>query len=283
MLVSRQQQLIDIVLKLSENNKDISQSEDEVVKYAELFCGIYDNPAFRHRYSDISRCLYGDTTPQTEQDFKDISRRADRLVMNLGSLKEPVAAASARYPVDVAEAIRLKFNKLYDHVSLEYFRLLLFESPYHSFESLAGDIDDMKELAHELGDSVDGTNEKLASSQKDYIAILAIFAAVIMAFSGGFGFISGSFGELASADLAKLSCLVALVGTVLVDLLYVLLRFVWGVIRKENDSARIPHTSAIIVVANVVLMMVFLFSFAVSMGWLPAGDGSSYRTVIAAD
>ena len=105
---------------------------------------------------------------------------------------------------------------------------------------------------------------------------------MIMAFSGGFGFISGSFGELASADLAKLSCLVALVGTVLVDLLYVLLRFVWGVIRKENDSARIPHTSAIIVVANVVLMMVFLFSFAVSMGWLPAGDGGSYRTVIAA-
>ena len=222
MLVSRQQQLIVLTLKLSENDTDISQSEQEILQCAESFCKIYDDPSFRHRYSDISRCLYGDTTPQTEQDFKDISRRADRLVTNLGSLKEAVRDASACYPEDVAESIRLKFGKLYDHVSLEYFRLLLFESPYHSFESLAGEIDNVERVARKLSKSVNRTNEKLSSSQKDYIAILAIFAAVIMAFSGGFGFISGSFSELASADLAKLSCLVALVGMVLVDLLYVL-------------------------------------------------------------
>ena len=140
----------------------------------------------------------------------------------------------------------------------------------------------MERVARKLSKSVNRTNEKLSSSQKDYIAILAIFAAVIMAFSGGFGFISGSFSELASADLAKLSCLVALVGMVLVDLLYVLLRFVWGVIRKEDDSVRIPRTSAIIIVANIILLTVFLFSFAVSMDWLSGvGDGFLHAAIEA--
>ena len=63
---------------------------------------------------------------------------------------------------------------------------------------------------------------------------------------------------------------------------HVLLRFVWGVIRKEDDSVRIPRTSAIIIVANIILLTVFLFSFAVSMDWLSGvGDGFLHAAIEA--
>lgn len=261
-----QRKLEELLLDLSRDDVNVEQSEKAVFRYTDAFCILYAEEGFRHHYSGVSRCLYGETTPQTEEDFRKIFRRADRLVINLGTLKEYVERHSRAHYADSTATICRKYGKLYDHVDLEYSRLLLLESPYRSFDQLAGDIDGVKKEADALGESIASANERLSSSQKDYIAILAIFAAVIMAFSGGFNFIASSLDSIARTDVAKLSCIVALVGLALINLLYVLLRFVWGIVRKEGDRKGIPRTAVVVIVANVLLTAVFLLCFVVSEG-----------------
>lgn len=268
--------------QLSQDDTIVGSSQELVNEYCAQFCELYKNEEFRHQYSGISRKIYGSTAPQSEDDLSHVFRRADRLVTNLGTLQDYIEGYSRRYFVSDAQSIVGKFGKLYDHVNLEHSRLLLLESPYHAFDSIQGELGELGKTAsgledtvHLLGQNAERIDAQLRTSQKDYIAILAIFAAVIMAFSGGFGFLSSSLGALTKVDLLKLVCAVSAVGLVLVDLLYVLLRFVWGIIRQDKLPSGIPNTTAVLVVCNVLLFFLCIGSFLLTTDIAPLALKSS--------
>ena len=221
----------------------------------------YSDSEFRHRYSGITRCIYsGDNNlgPQSYTELQAVSRQANRLILNLSAVREIVVSDSDSYN---HKNFLPCLEKLYDHVYLEYTRLNTLDSPYSNIEELTSQAKALTESSKKVQTKTTKLAKKVKGSQKDYIAILAIFSAVIMAFAGGLNFIAGSFSAIGSIDLKSLLCIVSIIGLVLIDVFYVLIAFVWGIIRMDSDNKSIPTSLPIVIIANSLMILLFVITF----------------------
>lgn len=102
--------------------------------------------------------------------------------------------------------------------------------------------------------------------QRDYIAILGVFAAIVLVFNSAIGF-SSSTVEVAGAkySFSSLLLVVLLVGFVLTNVVALLLSFVWRMTRKGESpipdpaSRILSWTNAVLVVSMIALLVRALF------------------------
>ena len=249
---------------ISELGEMVLENEEDIRNYAVSLCDIYKVEDFRHHYSGTFRQIYGVQTPKNGSDFAAISEKADRLVNNLGVLNDYIAQNIVNfdeYDENAQESIQTKFLKLYDHASLEHTRLLVWSAPFESFDSINVLVDSTQELTiktKDLEQRERDLQDSFQGIQKDYIAILAIFTAVIVAFSGGIGYATQSIQSVSKDSFLQLACIVLIVGLVLFNVLYALFRFVWNIIRKNDDGRAIPVSKNILVAINVIFSLLIV-------------------------
>lgn len=269
-LYDKCQHSLDTILAFLRDNEIPSEEKlDEIIndlRNVYLNNNGKDN-GFRHRYSSISKIIY-ETEFSESRDTDYYNDTAQLLAENIDIIYHKVENQENRHFYRMVA-------KLWDHINLEVQRInynsnlnkyqdKLFGFLSKSVVSARSDVDKNVEEVTKISDRSKKLEERLQRTQKDYIAILAIFSAVIIAFSGGLGFATGSFSALADVEMSKLICLVSLVGLVLVNLIYILLKFVWNVIRNPNDNNesgdRIPSSGLALILVDVALIIVFLVS-----------------------
>ncbi len=272
---------------------DLSKSEslfrnaNERVRYYKLLEDIYapdsDGNKFKHYYSDIFSVL-----TEIHQNSAQ-NGNINVLGQNVENLKRNYRAKTPDTNgnlIDVSDQIR----KLYDHLSLDIARInysdkgddnLSQETKLHSIESkiteLSRAVQSTKSQSDEINEKLDITqkavqstksqsdevNEKLDNAQKEYIAILGIFSAVVLAFTAGIAFSSSVLQNMHSSSIYRILIVSLTVGLVTVNIIYLLFDFIVTMTRSRHTKEK-PKKWTWLIINGIILLLMF----CVTVAWL---------------
>ncbi len=236
-----------------------------------IYIELEDGEEFRHYYSDIFVVLSDiDTNPEKG----DI----DVIGQNLYIIKKGYDPEKAEH--NVCKNI----NKLFDHVSLEIARIRYSEfgdrevsnqqaiiemkSKLNESEDKLKDTDyKLKETEEKIKDmlsKVDGAEsriknaeEEIEKQQRDYIAILGIFASIVISFVAGISFSTSTLANIQNVGAYKLIIIICLLGlfiiSALFSLFYYIDRLTIGGVKKEIKPLIVIYAVFIIIMIATVI------------------------------
>lgn len=234
----------NILLELSKNQNALEKKEDfdKIIEELEF---LYYRHKFRHYYSDIFSVL---TMIKADDSIGNI----DILGQNMEIIKNKYKYDKSRKSGDISPEIR----KLYDHVSLDIARLNYSDagdrkiSMDAKFLQLQGAFSEVEAKAVRLDD-------KIENSQKEYISILGIFAAVVLAFTGGIAFSTSVLNNINKSNVYRITIVSLVIGLILVNVLFGLFYYINSIV-KQNTSLK-P-----LIISNAVIFLLMLIFF---IGW----------------
>ena len=158
--------------------------------------------------------------------------------------------------IDISQSI----NKLYDHISLDIARISYLEA---EDRKLSGEdqIEEVKTQINVIKSNIDdyqsNVTKKIGNQQKEYIAILGVFAAVVLAFTGGMSFSVSVFDNIAQASVYRIVIVTLVIGLVLVNILFGLYYYVNKIV--SNGERLKP-----LVISNFIILILMLLTI---LGW----------------
>ena len=222
---------------LIEISKKTSMSKDYLNNLLVKFDKLYDKD-FRHFYSDISSLILNSdigmqikSTDSTQSLKKDDILSLDQLGENIRILYE--------YAETINFSCIKEIEKLNDHITMDILRInywkQMSEKYFNQINNTSSNIkreltsltlktnSDMKETIE--ANYKEDLDKKLKETQKDYIAILGIFATIVLTFVTGFVFANISFQNLNNTSIYRLITGILLVGFILINMLCLLINF----------------------------------------------------------
>ena len=280
--------LRQLLMDLSKSPDVLKDRKDRRDYYLRLEAIYYntDSDNYRHFYSDIFACL-------SLIDADDSLGNLDILAQNMEAIKE------GYIPINRDEAhnnelidIRKEIIKLYDHTNLDISRI-------NYTKRMAGEtqselarakvlIEDLKnklaesdvaraEAVNHLNTESSKLKEEVRDGQKkmqnEYITILGIFAAIVLAFTGGMTFSSSVLENIDKASIYRMIAIVLILGLVLSNLIWLLIDF----LRDINGKS--IRKWWLIAVTDVVLLLGLLLTFlSYKNHWLDVSPRASIST-----
>ena len=116
-----------------------------------------------------------------------------------------------------------------------------------------------------LANSVEDTKKKLKEEvqkdikgiEKEYITILGIFAAIVLAFVGGITFSSSVLQNMASVSIYRLLIVIDFLGFILINTIYLLMKFVFVINNHDVEVFKIKTINSILAVMAVLIVGVY--------------------------
>ena len=242
---TKREQLKELLTDLSQS-QDILKDSNERTKYFSRLESIYsgtEDDRFRHYYSDIFSCL-------TMIDNGDFTGRLDVLAENIRILKDKYSPSSKG--LDISKQI----NKLFDHTNLEIARLNYNKKIN---DRMAIGLKDLNEKTETAADAV----EKIQKMQNEYITILGIFAAIVLAFTGGMTFSTSALENINAVSPYRLLTVVFIIGLILINLVWMLLDFI-----SELNDKSLKRWWVIFIFDIIIIVGLALNFFAYKAHWL---------------
>ena len=234
--------LDDLLEAPIETNEDLSNPETYFQKFSKIYCG-----KFRHWYSRISDYL-GSKTP----DVYSTLANGLHLVADYVKKHHPEC-----------DEVNTGINKLLDHVDLESIRIDRMEA-VRCFSDETKDLyAKTAQFAQEAKGEAQEAQENVSRYHEQSIAILGIFSAVVLAFMGGLSFSSSVLENFASVSMFRLIITIVLLGFVVFNTIFVLLRFVLHITHKNSSnkhfSLRVWPLNATLAVILVLTILAYCF------------------------
>lgn len=241
----RQDNFRKLLIELAQS-QSILNSDDDYKKYYQQFQKLYYNnkssARYRHYYSYIFRLL-----TEIKKDKSLSKGNIEILGENISMLNNRYNSISkSAHDKDIGDSLM----KLYDHVSLGIAQIQYTDSVFDelSGEAKINDIDSRLCDSLEMSKKLAGDTEKLRSdtdiiknsldkAQTDYIAILGIFASVVLAFVGGMAFSTSVLENMKDVSIYRLLIVSFVIGLVFVTVIFLMFYFV-GILsnRKINGD-----------------------------------------------
>lgn len=246
----KREKLTELLLELSQSQELLAKPKDRAGYFKRLEEIYYncDKDNFRHYYSDIFSTLSlinGDPSIGS----------LDILAQNIQAIKDgyiPKNNDENGQLIDISKEIL----KLYDHTNLDISRINYtttmvgetkaelaktkvlveeLEAKIKTAEEHLKNVSDQNiEKVTEMAETIkDGQKDM----QKDYITILGIFAAIILAFTGQFAFSGSILENIGSSTAYRLVLIALIIGLVFFNLIWVLIDFIREICGKENSEA----------------------------------------------
>lgn len=202
----------------------------QIQSYQRRLRDVYQNN-FRHSYSGI----HGAVTRIDE----DPKFNFDILQNNLQQICE------TNHSNRNDEIFQIKLDKLYDHVNLDIARINYVKELHLRQEKR----DRMTRI------ELEKINERAQRMQRDYVTILGIFSAIIIAFVAGLNISSSALNNIDKVSVYQLTFVILLLAIFLSDLLYILLDFIQKIrgIRKP-----INWKEPIILINGLFIVLMFV-------------------------
>lgn len=257
----RREALRSLLREMASVRPEDALSDADIDAAIEFFNRLYGGtPKYRHSYADICDTVF--SLLEESEDLDDgVPYQVNSLAENINIVYVRMTNGGGK-PSTQAESVL----KLCDHIELERTRL-------RHYVQQSKQIRDFNERRRELErDAVNNRKEleekfteKVDSMRMEYIAILGVFAAIVLAFNGAVGFSTSSLSALGTASgLRALVFLTALVGFVLIDAISILFVFLWKMsFNGKIDIGKWPRY--LLICSNVTLVLIMLLCAALSL------------------
>lgn len=218
----REAALVNLLKELS--NGAIDECQCEAI--AERFKNIYSG-GFRHRYSVFHPLLQEImASSDAEQGVSEF------LTYNLNVISAYIENKYINNGQGEHTKIYRPIYKLCDHINLEMTRINEQRIQNNRLQDLYDKIGDAQsELEHAKKDA-EKARRKVNKAQTDILAILSIFAAVILAFMGGMTFLGGAMSSISETRVYKFVIACCICGFIIFNTIFLLLYIVSKIIEK---------------------------------------------------
>lgn len=239
----------DILFDLAKSENIVSKKADQESMYKRLE-SLYDAPEnekpFRHFYSDIFFVL-------TELEADPSKGNINYLGENIKFLREKYHGKSNKaedgHLIDISKSL----DKLYDHVSLDIARLNFSKagdrqvSQEDAIQELRGQVNEINLTCDMLENMQKDIKEQIQSQQKEYIAILSIFSAVVLSFTAGIAFSTSVLENIAEASAYRTIIIALIIGLVIINIVFGLFYFTNKIVRNEEKLKPLYISNAVFV------------------------------------
>lgn len=206
------EKLCQYIKELANNSLDTVELKKYAYKLKDLYTLDY-----RHSYS-----LFFPIITEIE---KDKSSSVEYLTSNLATLKEIVEQDKLKDEQEFAP-LYLPLFKLTDHINLEIARYLNYMEKEEQAAILEQKIEksniSLTQAKNELGIA----SRKIKSVQGELIAVLSIFAAIVMTFSGGLNILNGELATSNNLRFSERILFLLICGFILINFIFAMMYFV---------------------------------------------------------
>lgn len=252
-----------ILFDLSKSQEVLQSPSERANIYLRLE-KLYHDSDFRHYYSDIFSVL---TSVQQDCTLGDINILGQNLeIIRKGY--QPKNIDDSGNLVDISNQLK----KLYDHVSLDIARITYSDAADYrliqneNINNIKSQINLLQEQIEQSNNSikesnrvVEKTHRKVANSQKEYIAILGIFASIVLTFIGGIAFSTSVLQNIHNASIYRIVLITLLIGLVLIDVIYFLFHFIERLVRNNHKQK-----AKLLYILNAIMIILILLTV---IGW----------------
>ena len=289
--INKRDEFKRILIELAEKQVE----KEEIKGYYQRFENLYwdENPShrFRHYYYDIFNCLVYIKNDEKAHNLEHLNQNiislfnyADsencekKIVPSLKKLLDHVSLETARIQYyakmiedskgeEIINDITSRINRL-DHST---------EEVKHDIAQVKQDVDlakqdvtkakkavsqakfgitQAKNVVQQAEQNAEKASKKLKNVQKEYIAILSIFASVILAFTGGLSFLGKGVDIIENVDvkIENVTFVLGIGGVLFLNLLFGMFKFISAILDKEFGFKCLIGLNIIVVVALVLLI-----------------------------
>ena len=242
------------------------QSNDDVLKYSKLkirnICRALCLPATKYEpaktvsaiqdylrekaskerilYSEISSFVYG--LSEDEQG---------NFGTNVESLLAFVVDETNKVEDDPCKIV----IKIYDH-----FQLAINQKNLNSETNdiVSTHIADKVEKTNDL---IEKTSKDVKNVEKEYITILGIFASIVLAFVGGLTFSTSVLQNINAISIYRLLIVVDLIAVVLVNVIYLMMKFICHINEKKGKVFNIVWFNIIFAIIGILVIVAWAIDF----------------------
>ena len=231
--------LNEILIELSKSQDILKEPKDRVpffVRLESIYYN-YNKENFRHYYSDIFSTL-------SLIDGDSSLGSLDVLAQNIQTIKDGYVPKNNDENGEIID-ISKEIVKLYDHTNLDIARINYTKTMTNETMSelaknrllvtnLENNVreseDSLKELSNQAIEDLKQLSRKVQDRQEDmqkeYITILGIFAAIVLAFTGGIVFSSSVLENIDKSSIYRITLIAFIIGLVFFDLIWLLIDFI---------------------------------------------------------
>ncbi len=250
-----------ILFDLSKSQEVLQSPSERANIYLRLE-KLYHDSDFRHYYSDIFSVL---TSVQQDCNLGDINILGQNLeIIRKGY--QPKNIDDSGNIVDISNQLK----KLYDHVSLDIARItysdaadyrLIQNENINNVKSqinlLQEQLEQSKKDIKESYRAVQKAHRKVENAQKEYIAILGIFASIVLTFIGGIAFSTSVLQNIHNASIYRIVLITLLIGLVLIDVIYFLFHFIERLVRtRYKTKTKLFYILNAVIISLIVLTVI---------------------------
>lgn len=223
----RQDKVIDFLKFLNVKKRTGEEIESYINNYIK---DLYSHKDFRHSYFRISAYLQESRPKNIEEDLKE----SKPLDYNLELIVNDIIVK------DEYKIIRPKIIKLVDHCRLELSRFTYFENVFWRSEKAKAEFQDFQRNFRKLDKRRKLTErqmhlirQELSSAKSEYITILSILAAVILAGMGGFTILGNIANSLKYLSDYRFLFITSFLGLILFNVIFMLIYMIARLINKN--------------------------------------------------
>ncbi|WP_425446665.1 hypothetical protein [Dethiothermospora halolimnae] len=248
-----------LLFKMAKSQDILSTPKQKSDVYIELESIYYDldNPdEFRHFYSDIFAVI-------SQIDKEPQLGNTEILSQNMDIIRRGYKPQNKDENKGILIDVSKQINKLYDHINLDIARLNYFKTiesrTQSDLQKVNGTLNKVETSVKEMEDNI----KKADDMEKQYITILGIFAAIVLAFTGGIAFSTSVLENIANASIYRLVFITVALAFILSNTVYILTRFILELNKKEDKVIDYPkfmkNLNIVYIAAIVILIVCWLF------------------------
>lgn len=216
----KQKNLAEILRTLDSPAYDRKNQESDIVNRLRA---IYEN-GFRHSYSEVFQVV-------SESLRYNNGSEEIPMLTNLEYLLDTVRQGLNSKSKKAEKDFYLSIFKLRDHVNLEMARFqYLSDGPVSEIEGLRKKSLQIEKRLEQVWQESQNSAQKIHGES---ISILAIFAAVVIAFSGGFNLVTSAIAAMKSNEIGHVVLVVTISALALANSLFLMMYYVGKIINKS--------------------------------------------------
>ena len=140
---------------------------------------------------------------------------------------------------NVSEDSKRIIIKIYDH----------FQLALHQIENVNNI------FASSIEEAKENLKKEIKGVEKEYISILGIFSAIVLAFVGGITFSTSVLQNISSVSVFRLLLIVDFLAFVLINIIYILVKFIFTINEKDAKIFNVKAlNTACLVIAAVIIV-----------------------------
>ena len=145
---------------------------------------------------------------------------------------------------EVSEDCKKMIVKIYEH----------FQLALHQIENVNNI------FANSIEEAKENLQKQIKGVEKEYITILGIFAAIVLAFVGGITFSTSVLQNISATSIFRLLLVVDFLAFVLINTIYILLKFIFAINDKNTKLFNIKALNIACLLIAIIIVISWIFN-----------------------